>query len=332
MRKPQATPDAVRVLIDVSYKQGDVLSDYEKERCKLDVYLPKVGKDFATLVWFHGGGLINGDKDGRQIKTDSVKTAQIARSLARAGVAVVAPNYRLSPKVTFPAYIQSAAAAVAWAKAHIAEHGGDAAKVFIGGHSAGGYLALMLGMDAHYLADAGVKLTSIAGFIPVSGQTMTHYTIRAERGEPKNAITADEAAPVHFVACRHATVPRFVCRSRHGGTSREKNAFFAALMRGVGNKRVTSLMIKNRTHGSIASEIEKDGDPARVILEFIQANRGEALEQPHCGGPRASQAARLIFLAGAGVIMLLLGSMPSILPSQVIPRSSGSLAARSVCW
>lgn len=265
-------PEAVRVLIDVPYKQGDVLSDYEKERCKLDVYLPKAGKDFATLVWFHGGGLINGDKDGRQIKSDSVKTAQIARSLARAGVAVVAPNYRLSPKVTFPAYIQDAAAAVAWAKAHIAEHGGDAAKVFAGGHSAGGYLALMLGMDAHYLADAGVKLTDIAGFIPVSGQTMTHYTIRTERGEPKNAITADEAAPVHFV--RADTPPFLVLYADRDMAARaEENAFFAALMRGVGNKRVTSLMIKDRTHGSIASEIEKDGDPARVaILEFIQAN------------------------------------------------------------
>ncbi|MFN0077025.1 MAG: alpha/beta hydrolase [Prosthecobacter sp.] len=265
-------PDSVRVLTDVPYKQGDALSDYEKERCKLDVYLPKAGKDFATLVWFHGGGLTNGDKNGQQIKSDSVKTAQIARSLATAGIAVVSPNYRLSPKARFPAYIQDAAAAVAWTQAHITEHGGDATKVFVGGHSAGGYLTLMLGMDAHYLADAGVKLAGIAGFIPVSGQTMTHYTIRAERGEPKNAITADEAAPVHFV--RADTPPFLVLYADRDMAARaEENAFFAALMRGVGNKRVTSRMIKDRTHGSIASEIEKDGDPARVaILEFIQAN------------------------------------------------------------
>lgn len=132
-------PDGIRLLTDMAYKQGDALTDYEKERCKLDVYLPKEGQGFATLVWFHGGGLKNGDKDGRKITNDSVKTAKIARSLAAAGIAVVAPNYRFSPKATFPAYIQDAAAAVAWVRKHIVGYGGDPARIFIGGHSAGGY-------------------------------------------------------------------------------------------------------------------------------------------------------------------------------------------------
>ena len=57
--------EAVTILTDVAYKSGDGLSAYEKERCKLDVYLPKGAKDFPTLVWFHGGGLTNGSK-GRQ--------------------------------------------------------------------------------------------------------------------------------------------------------------------------------------------------------------------------------------------------------------------------
>ena len=207
LRAEPPLQDGVHLLTNVAYKQGDVLTGYEKERCKLDVYVPKEGKDCATLVWFHGGGLKTGDKDGRKSANDSVKTANIARSLATAGIAVVAPNYRFSPKVTFPAYIQDAAAAVAWTRKHIAGHAGDPAKIFIGGHSAGGYLALMLGMDAHYLADVGVKLSDIAGVIPVSGQTMTHYTVREERGIGKFAITADDAAPVHFVRRRHASFP-----------------------------------------------------------------------------------------------------------------------------
>jgi len=53
--------DGVQVLADLPYKQGEALTDYEKNRCKLDVYLPKDRKGFATLVWFHGGGLKNGD-------------------------------------------------------------------------------------------------------------------------------------------------------------------------------------------------------------------------------------------------------------------------------
>jgi len=97
----------------------------------LDVYLPKGKKDFATLVWFHGGGLKIGDKGSRK-SGDSGGTALLATSFAEIGIAeigiaeigiavigiavigiaVVVPNYRLSPEATFPAYIQDAAAAV----------------------------------------------------------------------------------------------------------------------------------------------------------------------------------------------------------------------------
>ena len=177
--------DGVRVLADVHYKTGDGMSDYEKDRCKLDLYLPKDATMFATLVWFHGGGLKNGDKAG---------TTRIARSLAAAGIAVVSANYRLSPMATFPAYVEDAAVAVAWTRKNIGMHGGDDTKIFVGGHSAGGYLTLMLGMDERYLLKAGMQVSEVAGFIPVSGQTVTHYTVREERGIGKNCVTADEAS------------------------------------------------------------------------------------------------------------------------------------------
>jgi acetyl esterase/lipase len=264
----------VRVLTDMAYKQGDALTEYEKERCKLDVYLPGDAKNFATLVWFHGGGLTQGDKGGT--KDDSVKTPEVARSLAAAGIAVVAPNYRLSPKATYPSYIQDAAAAVAWVRQHLAEHGGDPKKVFIGGHSAGGYLALMLGMDAHYLGDVGVNLSDIAGVIPVSGQAMTHYTVRAERGIGKFSITADEAAPVYYA--RTSTPPFLVLYADHDMVARvEENAYFVAIMKGAGNKVITGQLIADRTHGSIASKIANEGDPARAaILEFMHADGNAA--------------------------------------------------------
>jgi len=261
--------DGVELLANVAYKSGAALTDYEQSRCKLDVYLPADRKGFATLVWFHGGGLKNGDKGGTG--DDSVKTGKIARSLAAAGIAVVAVNYRLSPKVKYPAYIEDAAAAVGWTHAHIAEHGGDVGKLFVGGHSAGAYLTLMLGMDAHYLGDAGLKLADIAGFIPVSGQVMTHYTVLGERGLGKFDVMADEAAPVHFA--RKDTPPFLVLYADHDMAARaEENAYFVALMQGAGNKRVTGRMIQDRTHGSIAGKLIEEGDPARAaILEFIGA-------------------------------------------------------------
>lgn len=262
--------DGIGVLTDVPYKQGEALTDYEQQRCKLDIYLPKDAKNFATLVWFHGGGLKNGDKGGT--KDDTVRTPQIARSLASSGIAVVAANYRLSPKAKFPAYVQDAAAAVAWARAHIAEHGGDAKKIFVGGHSAGGYLTLMLGMDPHFLGEAGVNVSDISGFIPVSGQVMTHYTILAERGLGKLAVMADDAAPVHFA--RAKTQPFLVLYADHDMAARaEENAYFVAVMQGAGSKSIAGQLIADRTHGSIASKMVNDGDPARTaILEFIRVH------------------------------------------------------------
>lgn len=267
-------PAANRVLSDVPYKTGDSLTEYERERCKLDVYLPSTGKDWPVLVWFHGGGLKNGDKRGTP--KDGVKTERIVSSLASAGIAVVSANYRFSPKVTFPAYVEDAAAAVAWAKKHMGEHGADPQRLFVGGHSAGGYIAFMVGLDERHLKKEGVSLADVAGIIPVSGQTMTHYTVREERGIGKHTVVADEAAPVYHI--RKDTPPLLVIYADKDMTARAaENEFFIETMKGAGNKGVTGMQVANRTHGSIASEIAKDGDPAReAILRFMKVSaKGE---------------------------------------------------------
>jgi acetyl esterase/lipase len=103
------------------------LSDYEKERCKLDIYVPENIDGFTTVVWFHGGGLTAGEKS-------------IPERLKNHKLAVVAVNYRLSPKVKSPAFIDDAAAAVAWVFKNIKKYGGDPKKIILAGHSAGGYL------------------------------------------------------------------------------------------------------------------------------------------------------------------------------------------------
>jgi hypothetical protein len=127
-------------------------------------------------------------------------------------------------------------------------------------------------MDAHYLSDAGVQPSEIAGFIPVSGQVMTHYTVRAERGIGKFNATADDAAPVYFT--RKDTQPFLVLYGDHDMPARaEENAYFVALMKGAGNNVTEGHQIADRTHGSIVSKMVTEGDPGRVaLLEFIRAN------------------------------------------------------------
>jgi len=111
------------------------------------------------------------------------------------GFAVVAVNYRLSPKAQNPAYTEDAAAAVAWAYKHIEEYGGSPRRVFVTGHSAGGYLTLMVGLDKSYLQEYGVDADSIAAYLPISGQTVTHFTIRKERSLPEGIPVIDQYAP-----------------------------------------------------------------------------------------------------------------------------------------
>ncbi|MDR1525359.1 MAG: alpha/beta hydrolase, partial [Tannerella sp.] len=180
------SPAAYAVREDISYIDGNETDDYRQKRCKLDVYYPENVKGFPAVVWFHGGGLEGGNK-------------QIPPELKNKGIAVVAVNYRLSPGATNPAYITDAAEATAWVFKNIEKYGGDPGKIFISGHSAGGYLTLMVGLDKKYLAAYGIDAAGIKGLIPVSGQTNTHYTIRKERGLPKDIPVIDEYAPINRV-------------------------------------------------------------------------------------------------------------------------------------
>jgi acetyl esterase/lipase len=252
----------VRVVADLAYKTGESLSEYEAERCKLDLYLPSTGTKWPTLVWLHGGGISGGNKGG--------STAEIARTFAKAGIAVAAINYRLSPKVTFPAYVEDTAAAFAWVHAHIAEQGGDPARVFLGGHSAGAYLSSLVCMDARYLQKLGLDPSKIAGLIPVSGQMMTHFQVRKERGIAENTIMADEAAPIYFT--RKDLPPMLILFGDHDWPARlEENQYFVAMQKVAGNKNLTLQVIPDRTHGSIAGNIPKPGDPAaEAIITFIK--------------------------------------------------------------
>ena len=262
----------LRTLRDIAYKD-DVVSQtpYEQERCKLDLTLPADAKGFPTYVWFYGGGLKNGGKD-----LDSEYCAEIRASLARAGVAVVTPDYRLSPKVKYPAYVDDAAAAFAWTVKHIAAHGGDPRKVFIGGHSAGGYLALLVGMDPERLKPHGLTLGSVAGIAQVSGQVFNHYTVRDERGQARYGITSDEAAPAFHI--RKSLPPILTIYAQNDMLSRaEENMFFVTTLKAAGHTENYSLRVDDRDHATVGHNLRNDDDPARLaILNFIakqSANR-----------------------------------------------------------
>lgn len=251
------------VRMDVPYRSGDGLTDYQRERSKLDIYLPDDASGFPTVVWFHGGGLTAGDKaEGTQ--------AAIAGSLADRGIGVVSVNYRLSPRASFPAYVEDAAAAVAWVLDHIDDYGGDAGSVFVSGHSAGGYLAAMVGLDEKYLAAHDHGLGDLAGLIPISGQMVTHATVRTERGLPGSQPIIDAAAPAYHVA---ADAPPFlaIAGSEDLPARPEENRYVIAALKAVQHPDATYLEFEGRNHGTIVTQIPNASDPvASAIVEFVE--------------------------------------------------------------
>ncbi|MDR1722555.1 MAG: alpha/beta hydrolase [Tannerella sp.] len=208
---------------DISYISETDTDRYRKERCKLDVYYPSKSEGFPVVVWIHGGGLEGGSKS-------------IPAELRNKGIAVVAVNYRLSPRAVNPAYTVDVAEATAWVFKNIAKYGGDVRKIFVAGHSAGAYLAMMIGFDKKYLATYGVDADSIKGLIPISGQTNTHYTIRAERGLPRDLPIIDEYAPINLV--REGIPPTLLVtggRDLEMLARFEENLHLKAIMRSMSN-------------------------------------------------------------------------------------------------
>ncbi len=138
---------------DIAYKDGKshILDIYEP-------VTPAAGRPVA--VFFFGGEWRFGSKE--QVRF-------VAEPLAAAGVTVVVPDYRLSPEVTFPAFIDDGAVAVSWTHQHIAEYGGDPGNIFVMGHSAGAYIAVMLAVNPEYLAHAGMNRSDLAGAIGLAG-------------------------------------------------------------------------------------------------------------------------------------------------------------------
>lgn len=245
---------------EIRYRESGApgFDQYMEERCVLDVYHPVKKSGFSTVVWFHGGGLKGGNKE-------------VPEALRREGIAVVAVNYRLSPKVSCPAYLEDAAAAIAWTFAHIEEFGGDRKKIYLAGHSAGGYLTSMLGLDRRYLLAQEIDANDLAGLFPLSGQTITHSTVRAERGIPRSRTVVDEFAPAYHV--RKDAPPMMLTtggRNEDMAARWEENLYLARMMEVAGHKHTTLYELEGHDHGTMV-------EPAlKLMLRAIRSAERKA--------------------------------------------------------
>jgi acetyl esterase/lipase len=130
-------------------------------RRTLDVYRPADAAAAPVVVFFYGGSWQGGDK--------SLYTF-VGAALAQRGYVTVVPDYRVYPEVSYPAFLEDAAAAVRWTRDNAARFGGNPQNLFVMGHSAGAYMAAMLALDGRWLEHAGLAPDrDLAGLIGVSG-------------------------------------------------------------------------------------------------------------------------------------------------------------------
>ncbi len=212
---------------------------YAVERCKLDVYYPTDMKDVPVVVWFHGGGLEGGSK-------------YVPQELLNSGLVVVTVNYRLMPKASIDDCIDDAAAAVAWTFKHVEAYNGSTKKIFISGHSAGGYLVDMIGLEKKWLAKYDVNADDLAAILPFSGQCVTHYNVRKLQGIGPLQATIDEYAPLTHI--RPDAAPMVIIsgdRELELYGRYEEQAYFWRMLKLVGHKDVTLYEMQGHNHGDM---------------------------------------------------------------------------------
>jgi acetyl esterase/lipase len=136
-------------------------------RDRLDVYQPHETAQrpaprggYPVVVFFFGGSWNTGERGDYRF---------VGEALASQGIVAVVADYRLYPQVRYPDFLIDSALAVAWAKREASHYGGDASRLFVMGHSSGGYNAAMVALDPRWLAAAGLTPSALAGWIGLAG-------------------------------------------------------------------------------------------------------------------------------------------------------------------
>lgn len=207
---------------------------YAENKCKIDVKYPVGVSNFATVVNFHGGGLVCGGKHFAPWPKER-------RDLDP--VAFVGAGYRLITNATPAECVSDAAAAVAWTIKNIAKFGGDPKKVFVTGISGGGYLTAMVGLDPKWLGAFGLKPTDLAGIAPLTGQMTKHFNVRKvgfKDEDPQFLPKIDEWTPLHYAAKDGVPPACFLTGGRDVEwlVRVEENEMLASSMRALGNRKV----------------------------------------------------------------------------------------------
>ena len=274
-RDSQAVRDCQPCLTDISYGSGpsETLDIFTAAKPGQNTpsqapqnHRPNGANSLSSpvLVFLHGGYWRALDKSDHSF---------VAPSLTEQGITVVVPNYALCPAVTIPEIVMQMVKALAWVWRHIDTWGGDASRIHVAGHSAGGHLAaMMLACDWRaYGPDLPPDLVKSA--LSVSGL----YELDSMRRSPllQEALRLDEeqvlkASPAWLPAPKRGALHSVV-----GGL--ESEAFLAhnqLIQKSWGTQRVpTAQVLPGLHHFSMMNAFATPGHALnQQVLALCQAH------------------------------------------------------------
>jgi acetyl esterase/lipase len=230
---------------------------------RMDVYRPRDARGLPVVVFFYGGSWRMGSR-GMYLFA--------AASLARTGAVVAVPDYRLYPTVTFPDFMADCADAVAWVAVHQNELGGGGG-LFLMGHSAGAYNAVMLGLNPVYLRAAGSSPDILAGVIGLAGP-YDFLPITDKKVVPVFPAPGPAMQPITF-ARRDAPKLLLLTGTDDHDVRPRNSAALAARMRELGGK-VETVSFSGIGHigliTALAPLFRWRAPVLRTVADFIHAN------------------------------------------------------------
>jgi len=217
-----------------------------------------------VLVCWHGGGWTSGYKEWM---------AFMAPPLNARGITLVSPGYRLAPGHLFPTGFDDCARAVQWVHQHIATHGGDPGRIFLGGHSAGGHYAALLAVRDDWQTPLGLPADVVRGALPLSGVydftatsglTMRPRFLGADGNEapasPLTYVRAGRRLPPFLLAHGSQDFPHLMTQA----------ARFETAVRDAGNA-VSRIVFDDRNHFSAHyAGGEADGPWVGAAIDFMR--------------------------------------------------------------
>ena len=218
----------------------------------------------TVLAFMHGGGWVNGYKEW---------VAFMAPALNAAGITFVSIGYRLAPEHVWPAGVDDVTAALKWIHDNIASHGGDRARVFIGGHSAGGHYASWMAVRDDWQEAAGLPVDFIRGALPLSGVydfTPGNGMAMHPRFLDSEGADDTDASPLFTIA---RTPPFFMCwGDRDLPPLMPQAEKMTKALRAAGGD-VTTLIMTDRDHSAVSYESGKaDGQWLPVALDWMASH------------------------------------------------------------